>query len=267
RQTLQRLAALAHKQGAEPGGALPAAAGGAGAASASTGAAADKPLPAVDGIEQSREAIGTTREGSGGDTAGGGGGGAIAWSKPHLVAHGEAGLAAMSAKSHVWVSGTETVLSAGQDVQLTAKGKTSVVANHGISLYTQGAAGDGRPVAGRGIALHAASGAVSVQAQNAGKLSASAQKAVTLASAQGSASVQAQQRVLLSAAKAYLKMEGNDIVVGAPGRADFKAAAHQLTGPKSAGASAQMPKSEPKLCEYKTRAADVAHEGTMKSAA
>lgn len=267
RQTLQSLAALAHKQGAEPGGAVPEAAGGAGAASASTGAAADKPLPAVDGIEQSREAIGATREGSGGDTAGGGGGGAIAWSKPHLVAHGEAGLAAMSAKSHVWVSGTETVLSAGQDVQLTAKGKTSVVANHGISLYTQGAAGDGRPVAGRGIALHAASGAVSVQAQNAGKLSASAQKAVTLASAQGSASVQAQQRVLLSAAKAYLKMEGNDIVVGAPGRADFKAAAHQLTGPKSAGASAQMPKSEPKLCEYKTRAADVAHEGTMKSAA
>ncbi|WP_260849099.1 hypothetical protein [Burkholderia thailandensis] len=32
--------------------------------------------------------------------------------------------------------------------------------------------------------MHAASGAVSVQAQNAGKLSASAQKAVTLASAQ-----------------------------------------------------------------------------------
>lgn len=37
RQTLQSLAALAHKQGAEPGGAVPEAAGGAGAASASTG--------------------------------------------------------------------------------------------------------------------------------------------------------------------------------------------------------------------------------------
>ncbi|WZV76964.1 DUF2345 domain-containing protein [Burkholderia pseudomallei] len=89
---------------------------------------------------------------------------------------------------------------------------------------------------------------MSVQAQNAGKLSASAQKAVTLASAQGSASVQAQQRVLLSAAKAYLKMEGNDIVVGAPGRADFKAAAHQLTGPKSAGAQSTLGKGASRDC-------------------
>ncbi|AJX30640.1 type VI secretion system Vgr family protein [Burkholderia oklahomensis] len=267
RQMLQSLAELAQKQGAEPGCATPQAKSAAAGQSASTGGGTAKPLPAVDGLEQSREAIGATREGRGGDMAGGGSGSAVAWSKPHLVAHGEAGLAAMSAKSHVWVSGAETALSAGQDVQLTAKGKTSVVANHGIALYTQGAAGNGRPVAGRGIAMHAASGSVSVQAQNAGKLSASAQKAVTVASAQGSASLQAQQRVLLTAAKAYLKMEGNDIVVGAPGRADFKAAAHQLTGPKSASASAQLPKGDPKLCEYKTRAADVAHEGTMKSAA
>lgn len=65
RQTLQSLAELAQKQGAEPGGAVPEAASGAGATSTSTG----KPLPAVDGIEQSREAIGATREGGGGDTA------------------------------------------------------------------------------------------------------------------------------------------------------------------------------------------------------
>ncbi|AOK47336.1 type IV secretion protein Rhs [Burkholderia sp. MSMB617WGS] len=259
RQTLQSLAELAQKHGAEPGNGTavqapsaadtpPASTGNAGGAG-NAGNAAGKSLPAVEGVERSREAIGVTREGSGGgDAAGGGSGSAIAWSKPHLVAHGEAGLVAMSAKSHVWVSGAETVLSAGQDVQLTAKGKTSVVANHGVSLYTQGAAGGGRPVAGQGIALHAATGSVSVQAQNAGKLSASAQKAVTVASAQGSASVQAQQRVLLTAAKAYLKMEGNDIVVGAPGRADFKAAAHQLTGPKSASAQNALGKGASKDC-------------------
>ncbi|WP_027819744.1 type VI secretion system Vgr family protein [Paraburkholderia bannensis] len=251
-QTLQNLADTADMHGAEWG-----------AQAAGTGQAAQ--LEALTGIGQVREALGAVRS-SGGASEGGGSGSAVAWSRPHLVLHGEQGLAAMSAKSHVWVSGKATVLSAGQDLQLTSAGKTSLVANQGIALYTRGEAAKGRPVAGQGIALHAASGAVSVQAQNGGTLGASAQKAVTLASAQASVDLQAPKRVLLSAARAYLKMEGNGIEIGAPGTVEFHAASHTLTGPASAQAQAAIARSEPKLCEYTARGADAIGAGTMMGA-
>ncbi|WGS49983.1 type VI secretion system tip protein TssI/VgrG [Paraburkholderia sp. D15] len=278
-QTLKNLADTAQKHGAEFGAAASAApAGGASsgvaassaasaapAAGAGAGAAQASPLAALAGIQASHDALGAVRQSSDANE-GGGSGSAVAWSRPHLVAHGEQGLAAISAKSHVWVSGKETVLSAGQDLQLIAAGKTSVVANKGIALYTQGQAGKGRPVSGQGIALHAASGAVSVQAQNGGTLAASAQKAVTLASAQAAVNVQAPKRVLLNAAKAYLKMEGNGIEIGAPGTVEFHAASHSLTGPQSASAQADMARSQPKLCEYTARGADAIGAGTMSGA-
>ncbi|MFL9885169.1 type VI secretion system tip protein VgrG [Paraburkholderia agricolaris] len=265
-QVLQRLADTAHTDQAELGAApSSAAAPGATDTAAQDAASGQAPqLAAAKGIQQSHDALGGVRE-NGAAGEGGGSGSAIAWSRPHLLAHGEQGVAAVSAKSHVWVSGTETVLSAGQDLQLTAKGKTSVVANQGIALYTQGIAGKGRPVSGQGIALHAATGSVSVQAQNGGTLSASAQKTVTLASAQSGVSLQAPKRVLLNAAKAYLKMEGNGIEVGAPGTVEFHAASHTLTGPKSAQAQAELPRSEPKLCEFKARGADAIGAGTMNA--
>lgn len=256
-QQIQTLAEAAQKQGAEIG---TASSGGSGATSASSGAQASQPataaqgssatqLPAVAGLQQSHDALAVTRSGStASNGVGGGSGSAAAWSSPHLVAHGADGLAAISAKSHVWVSGKETVLSAGQDLQFTAKGKTSVVANHGIAFYTLGGASNGRPVDKQGIALHAAAGSVSVQAQNSGTLNAAAQRAVTLASVEGAATLQAQQRLLLTAAKAFVKMEGSDIVVGTPGKAEFKAASHELTGPQSASGNASLAKSPAKDC-------------------
>ncbi|MFD1559957.1 type VI secretion system Vgr family protein [Paraburkholderia silviterrae] len=266
RQTLQSLADTAQKHGAEFGAAsAPAASEGELSSASAAGSAQASQLAALAGIGQTHDALGAVRQ-SGDASEGGGSGSAVAWSRPHVVAHGEQGVAAISAKSHVWVSGKETVLSAGQDLQLTAAGKTSVVANQGIALYTQGEAGKGRPVAGQGIALHAASGTVSVQAQNGGTLGASAQKAVTLASAQAAVNLQAPKRVLLNAAKAYLKMEGNGIEIGAPGNVVFHAASHTLTGPRSAQAQAEIARSAPKLCEYKARGADAMGAGTMSGA-
>ncbi|MDR0243994.1 MAG: type VI secretion system tip protein VgrG [Burkholderia sp.] len=206
-------------------------------------------LPAVAGLKQSRDALEATRSGGvATNGVGGGGGSAVAWSHPHLVAHGVDGIAAVSARSHVWVSGKETVLSAGQDLQVTAEGKTSVIANHGMSLYTQGNEGSGRTVDGRGIALHAASGAVSLQAQSGGTLAATAQRAVTLASVDAGATLQAKQRLLLTAADAFLKMEGGNIVVGGPGKVEFKASSHVLTGPQSASGDAMLARSQAKDC-------------------
>ncbi|WP_175908711.1 MULTISPECIES: type VI secretion system Vgr family protein [Burkholderia] len=220
---------------------------------AGVGASGREPQPdqleAVAGLKQSRDALEATRSGGAAtDGIGGGGGSAVAWSHPHLVVHGADGIAAVSARSHIWVSGKETVLSAGQDVQVTAEGKTSVIANHGMSIYTQGHAAVGRSVENSGIALHAASGSASLQAQNGGTLAAAAQRAVTLASVDADAMVQAKQRLLLTAADAFLKMEGGNIVVGGPGKVEFKASSHVMTGPQSASGDATLAGSRAKDC-------------------
>jgi type VI secretion system secreted protein VgrG len=247
-QMLQSLSDAAHKQGAEPG-----------ATQSDASAASTSPLAAVESLKDSQASISAAKErNDSGDASGGGAGRAPAWQDPHLVAHGAAGIAAMTAQSHIWASGATTVLSAGQDVQLTAQGKASVVAKEGIALYTLGASGDQRPVSGQGIALHAATGAVTLQAQNAGKLETSAQKAVTVSSAQASVTVQTPVRVLLSAANAYLKMEGKDIVIGAPGKATFHAAQHTLTGPRSA--NIQLPSMNKPACVGCMRDLALRHE-------
>ncbi|MGU7779705.1 type VI secretion system Vgr family protein [Burkholderia sp. PU8-34] len=247
RGLLRSLADSARHQRAEPGGSAPYGTAEAGGALPAAAAGGPSQLAAIEGLQQTEASIGATREGSGGgDAAGGGSGSAVAWRQPHLVVHGAAGIAALTAQSHVWASGAETVLSAGRDVQIATQGKTSVVAKEGIALYTHGVSGSDRPVAGQGIALHAATGAVTVQAQNAGTLDANAQRAVTVSSAQASVAVQTPKRLLLTAASAFLKMEGNDIVIGAPGKATFHAAQHTLTGPRSA--NVQLPSMNKPAC-------------------
>lgn len=241
RQMLQGLADCARKQGAEPGAAT-----------------AASPLDAIDSLRESETSISVAKARGGADSSDGGSGRAIAWQAPHLIAHGAAGIAAMTAQSHVWASGTSTVLSAAQDVQLTTQGHASVVAKEGIALHTLGASGGQRPVAGQGIALHAATGAVTLQAQNAGTLDVNAQKTLTISSAQASVAVLTSQRVLLSAANAYLKMEGRDIVIGAPGKATFHAAQHTLTGPRSA--NVQLPSLNKPACVSCMRDLALRHE-------
>ncbi|KVV65720.1 type IV secretion protein Rhs [Burkholderia cepacia] len=263
RQLLDGLAEAARAQGAEP--MQPAASVGAGPEDTghATGAGASTQSAAVAGLRRSEQALAATRDGRTSAQAGGGGGRAAAWSSPHVVAHGADGLAAVTPGSQVWVSGTETVLSAGQDLQWTAKGKTTLAATHGIAFYTQGNAADERPVAGQGIALHAASGAVNLQAQNAGTLGAAAQQAVVLSSSQGAANLQAPKRLLLNAAKAYLKMEGGNIEVGAPGRVEFKSAQRELTGPRGAGGQTSLGSSNAKDCQLRLSGAAASHDSIV----
>ncbi|HHX4057688.1 TPA: type VI secretion system Vgr family protein [Burkholderia contaminans] len=263
RQLLDGLAEAARAQGAEP--AQPAASVGAGQDDTdhAAGPGTLTQLAAVTGLQQSEQALAATRDGRTSAQAGGGSGSAAAWSRPHVVAHGADGLAAVTPGSQVWVSGTETVLSAGQDLQWTAKGKTTLAATHGIAFYTQGNAAGERPVAGQGIALHAASGAVCLQAQNAGTLGAAAQQAVVLSSSQGAANLQAPKRLLLNAAKAYLKMDGGNIEVGAPGRVEFKSAQRELTGPRGAGGQTSLGSSSAKDCQLRLSGAAASHDSVV----
>lgn len=230
---------------------------------------AEEPAPdklhAVAGQADLAQELVATREGTApGGGIGGGEGGVTAWSKPHLVVHGEAGLAVVTPQNHVWVSGTDTALTAGQDLGWIAQGQWSAVAAKGIALYVQG----GKPPAGRpidqtGIHLHAASGQVSVQAQQ-DRAAFVAEKAVTVSSSEASVAVQAKAHVLLTAAGAYLKLQGGDIEIGAPGNALFKGAQRELAGPQSANPpQIKLAKGKAKLCEFKTRAADADGAGTV----
>ncbi|NHV24989.1 type VI secretion system Vgr family protein [Burkholderia sp. D-99] len=250
---LDGLAQAARAQGAEPGASQSSPSQADASSPERTDAGASSSTPAaVTGLSDGKQAISAARAGStSGQATGGGDGSATAWSRPHLVAYGQDGVVAVSAKSHVWLSGTETVLAAGQDLQWMAQNKTSVVANQGILLYTDGKKGDGRPVAVSGIALHAACGSVGLQAQRGGNLGAVAQQGVSLASATASVTAQASRKVLLTAAKAYLKMEGGGIEIGVPGTVKFHAANHVLTGPRSSDMNPQIAQSQVKACPTK----------------
>src|SRR5699024_10800344 len=178
-----------------------------------------------------------------------GGGTAIAWSKPHLVIHGQDGLATVTPENHLWVSGTDTILTAGKDINLAAQGELSLIAAHGIALYTQGSEGRA-PITETGIKLHAATGKVSIQAQQ-DKAGFAAQKAVTLVSTDADVQAQANTHLLLTAAGAYLKIKGGDIEIGAPGKVEFKGAQKELVGGASSSVTeVSIPTSKLDECEW-----------------
>lgn len=97
-----------------------------------------------------------------------------------------------------------------------------------------------KPSTETGIHLHAASGTVSVQAQS-GKILAAADQKVTIASTQGSLTASAKTHLLLTAQGAFIKFEGGNIQLHAPGKIEFKASQKNLTGPKSSTSHYSFP--------------------------
>ena len=221
-------------------------------------------LNAVAGQAQVGRHLAGTREGTAaGSGIDGGEGSAAAWSKPHLVVHGQDGLATVTPVHHVWASGQDAVFTAGQDLNLAAQGQWSAVAARGIALYAQGGDAGSRPVKETGIRLHAASGQLSVQAQQ-DKADFAAQKAITLASVQGSVHASAKQHVLLTAAGAYLKIQGGDIEIGAPGKAEFKGAQREMAGPQSGSIpQAALAKSKADPCSFSMQGAAANGDATV----
>ncbi|MDO1530632.1 DUF2345 domain-containing protein, partial [Fulvimonas sp. R45] len=58
-------------------------------------------------------------------------------------------------------------------------------------------------------------------------------------------------------AGAYLKIQGGDIEIGAPGKAEFKGAQREMAGPQGTNAAqVTLAKAKAKLCEFKTQRAD-----------
>ena len=157
-----------------------------------------------------------------------------AYLEPHLQLSSPAGIVAGTPANAVLAAGTTGSVSAAQDVNVVAQGNALTTVSAGISLFTYGkAANKAKPNQEVGLRLHAASGKLSSQSQS-GMTSIVADKAVTFASVAKTVAISAPKKhVLLTAQGAYIKLEGGNIEVHAPGKVDFKASKKELAGPLS----------------------------------
>ena len=159
-----------------------------------------------------------------------------------LVLSAPAGIALLTPQSASLNAGQTSSLSAGQDINLLAQGHAGQSVKGGISLFTYGkASAPHKPNTETGIRLHAASGKVSSQSQSS-KTQVTADKAVTIASTTEAVSIQAKEHVLLTAQGAYIKMEGGNIEVHAPGMVAFKASLKSFTSGQSDSNSLSLAK-------------------------
>ncbi|MGQ4582773.1 type VI secretion system tip protein TssI/VgrG [Lysobacter sp. F60174L2] len=196
---------------------------------------------------------------------GGGDGQAPAWTAPALLATSPDGIAAVTPADNVWVSGEQTGLTAGSDLQWLSQGATVIAAQNGIALYTHGSDSPaGKPNTDTGIALHAVQGTVSARAPSA-TAQVAAQVSVTIASTAADVQIAAPNKHLLAAAAgSYIKLEGGDIELGAPGTIEFLAAKKEwASGQGASGPAPKLTKGELKLCEFRARGADSAGEAAV----
>ncbi|MGQ4660616.1 type VI secretion system tip protein TssI/VgrG [Lysobacter sp. F6437] len=224
------------------------------------------PLPADDGRKTLGEALAATASGGqAGQGVGGGTGDAPGWSAPALVASSPDGIASVTPADQVWVSGTTITLDAGADLQWLSQGETVIAAEKGIAMYAHGSEPPaGKPNTETGIALHAAQGAVSARAASA-TAEVAAQVSVTIASTTADVQLAAPNKHLLAtAAGAYLKLEGDNIELGAPGTIEFKAAKKEWTSAQSATLEApSLAKGKLTLCDFKMQSADIGGDGPV----
>ncbi|MBS63998.1 type VI secretion system Vgr family protein [Salinisphaera sp.] len=197
--------------------------------------------PALNALEDTQESIAATASGTGTTTPNaeaaikttlGGSGDVPAWARPDLIASAPAGIAALTPHDHI-VSAGKTLSATAGDINIATQNDHVAAVALGLRLYTQGrAAGGSKPNQETGIALHAATGPVTAQAQSA-KAKLAAEQSVTIASTQADVNVSAMKHILLTAAGSGLEIKGANITLTAPGAVKFHAGQHVLTGPGS----------------------------------
>ncbi|MDB5950579.1 MAG: type secretion protein, partial [Massilia sp.] len=153
-----------------------------------------------------------------------------------------AGIAATTPSDAILAAGNTSSITAGQDINFAAQGNSFYGVKAGISLFTYGKASvKEKPNQETGIKLHAASGKVSSQSQS-DETRITADKTITVASITKGVSVAAKEHVLLTAQGAYLRLEGGNIMLHAPGKVEFKASMKELAGPADGSvASSALP--------------------------
>jgi type VI secretion system secreted protein VgrG len=198
-----------------------------------------KKLPAIKQQDNSIEVIKSTASGQQSDH--GGQGQVTAYSEAQLQLSSPAGIAITTPKDAILSAGNTSNLTASQDLNFAAQGNHHHAVKAGISLFTYGKLrkdAKEEPNTETGIKLHAGTGKVSSQSQS-DKTSITADKTITVASINKTVMIGAQKHVLLTAMGAFLKLEGGDITIAAPGKVEFKASMKELAGAGSS--SAKLP--------------------------
>ena len=224
--------------------------------------AAPAELPAIAQMKHSGNVV--DAEGSGDVDAESGAASVSAYSEPQLQLSSPSGIVATTPGSMILNAGATTSISAGQDINFAVQGNCIQSAKAGISIFTYGkATNPEKPNKETGIKLHAASGKLSCQSQSA-ETRITADKMVTVASVTQSVSVTAKTHVLMTAQGAYLKIEGGNIMLHAPGKIEFKASQKELAGPKSINQPERtLPKGAIKGCEQATSDASARRAGVQ----
>lgn len=154
----------------------------------------------------------------------------LAWTEPALAVSAPAGIVAVTPDASLWSAGTHMSQSAGHSIETLAQGGQHIAVKDGIVLYTHGApAAPDAPEPLTGLQLHAAQGPVSLQAQSS-SANLNAQHALRIASTTGNVELAARESLLLTAQGAYIRLQGGNIEVHAPGNVQFKGM-KQIKGP------------------------------------
>ncbi|QID17457.1 type VI secretion system tip protein VgrG [Nitrogeniibacter mangrovi] len=238
------------------------------------GDAPARALSANAALQSAVEVMGATATRAGSASSAGefvaaqGGTGTVpAWSRPRIQYAAPKGIAQLTPANAVLVSGKSASFTTGHAGNWVAQANHSLATRDGIALFTVGRHEGGGPNTETGIHLHAASGKVSTQAQS-GPIRAAADKTVTVASTTASVNASAKGHILATAQGAYLKIEGGNIQLHAPGAVRLKASQKNLTGPASASpAGLSFPKGgDPAIADCARQVFDekfcVKHEAT-----
>jgi type VI secretion system secreted protein VgrG len=193
-------------------------------------------LPAVSASGRSIDVLKSV------EAAPGGQGEAAAWAEPQLQLSSLAGIVATTPADAIIAAGDTSSITAGQDINFAAQGSSFYGVKDGISLFTYGKAGaKDKPNQETGIKLHAASGKVSSQSQS-DETRVTADKTITVASITKGVAVAAKEHVLLTAQGGYIRIEGGNIMLHAPGKVELKASMKELAGPANGSvASSTLP--------------------------
>lgn len=197
-----------------------------------------------------------TFSGSPAGSIAGGDGDAPGWSAPGLLGSGVAGVLSLTPTDQVWVSGTHITLASDVALNWMTQGALTLAVANGLVIYTAGNAPKAdSPNQERGIALHAAQGKVSARAHKS-TATVAAKTQVRIASTEADVQLSAPSKHLLAnAAGAYIRIEGDNIELGAPGKIEFKASQRELVGPASVSGTQSIPRAELKACPTKDDAA------------
>ncbi len=182
---------------------------------------------------------------------------------PDIVISSAADIAQLTPANTVIAVGGCATFTTDHDVNLLSQRHAAWAVANGISMFTRGESKNpDRAVQDVGLKMHAASGNVSVQAQQ-GSFTLTALKAVDIQSTSASVEISAPEKILLNGGGGFIEINGGNITIGTSGKASFKASMKVLTGGASASASGPSLTKAGALCKMSASKASGAGDATV----